>query len=304
MNTYADRNARDGVLAAVTAYFLWGLLPLYFLLLPQVSSWELMLMRVLWSVPFGALIIAMRGQWGEVARALRNPRTVSWLALAAVAIAANWLIYIIAVQNAQIFQASLGYYINPMIYVLVGVVFFAERLRIGQILAVIAATIGVGVLTFSAGEFPLTAISLALLFTAYGVIRKQVVIGGMPGLFIETLILAPFALVAITMMARGPGIEFLSGDWSTSLLLVAAGPVTVVPLLCFALATRRLSLTTIGFLQFIGPTMQFIIGVWSGEQLSRAKLICFVFIWLAVLLFSADALRHHARQRSTKPVSA
>lgn len=301
MNTYADRTARDGVIAAVTAYFLWGLMPLYFLLLPQVSSWELLLMRVLWSVPFGALIIAMRGQWGEVARALRNPRTVGWLALAAVAIAANWLIYIIAVQNAQIFQASLGYYINPMIYVLVGVVFFAERLRVGQILAVIAATVGVGVLTFSAGEFPLAAIALALLFTAYGVIRKQVVIGGMPGLFIETLILAPFALVAITIMASGPGIEFLSGDWNTSLLLVAAGPVTVVPLLCFALATRRLSLTTIGFLQFIGPSMQFIIAVWSGEQLSRAKLICFGFIWLAVLLFSADAIHNHSRQRRFLP---
>ena len=179
MSQASDHSARDGVVSALIAYTIWGFLPVYFIAVKLVSAPEMLAHRIIWSVPFGALIIAMRGQWRDVFRALTTPKTMGYLALSAFFIAVNWLLYIMAVQNAQIFQASLGYYINPLFYVLVGVVFFGERLRALQLVAVALAATGVAVLTASGGEFPWIAIVLAVSFTIYGVIRKQVVIGAL-----------------------------------------------------------------------------------------------------------------------------
>lgn len=275
---------------------MWGFLPVYFLFVKTVPATEMLAHRVLWSVPFGALIIAMRGQWPEVVSAIRTPSKVGWLSLAALVIATNWLVYIVAVQKAQIFQASLGYYINPLIYVLVGVVFFGEKLRPAQILAVGLATIGVLVLTISGGEFPWISLALAVTFTIYGVIRKQVVVGGMPGLFIETLLLMPVAAIWLGMIAQDGGSAFVAGDGRLRWLITLAGPVTVLPLLFFALSARRLSLSMIGFLQFIGPTIQFIVGWFSGEVLTTPRMICFGLIWAAVLIFCADGWRGRKRK--------
>jgi chloramphenicol-sensitive protein RarD len=288
-------DTRDGVVAGLIAYSIWGVLPVYFKIVATVAPLEVLLHRVVWAIPFGALIIHLRKQWPEVRRALMHRGMLFWLATSAFFIAVNWFVYIVAVQKNQVFQASLGYYINPLVYVLVGVAFLGERLRPLQIGAVILAAIGVSVLTISGGKLPAIALTLAFAFTIYGVIRKKVVIGGMPGLFVETLILAPFAIVVLVWLEVTGRAAFGAGGVALDTLLVAAGPLTVVPLLCFALAARRLTLTSIGFMQFIAPTLQFCVGLWYGEVLTFPHLICFGCIWTAVILFSADALRRSRR---------
>jgi chloramphenicol-sensitive protein RarD len=257
--------------------------------------------RVLWAVPFGALIIFARRQWPEVRRAFAHPRTLGSLALAAVFIAINWFVYIWAVQESQIFQASLGYYINPLMYVLIGVVFLGDKLRRLQAVAVGLAAAGVAVLTVSGGVFPLISIGLAVSFTFYGVIRKRTDVGGMPGLFIETIILLPVATIYLGWLAyRGMAAFGASPDGAGAILLLA-GPVTVLPLLFFALSARRVTLSTLGFMQFIAPTLQFSVGLYYGERLTAAHATCFTCIWIAVGLFSLDAWRSSRNRMSVPP---
>lgn len=297
-----DRSKRDGVVAGLVAYTLWGFLPVYFKAVDSVLASEVLVHRIVWAVPFGALILATRRQWPEVSKAVSTARTMLWLAAAAAFIAINWLIYIVAVQHDQIYQASLGYYINPLMYVLVGVLFFGERLRGMQVAAVAAATAGVLVLTVSGGEVPVIALSLAITFTLYGVIRKRTSVGAMPGLFIETMLLLPAALGWLTWLAMTDRAAFAGGDHAITGLLLLAGPITVIPLLCFALAARRLPLSTIGFLQFLAPSLQFLNGLYYGEALTSAHLVCFVLIWSAVALFVIDVVRSN-RRRAAAPVT-
>jgi len=292
----ARDDGRDGVISALICYTLWGLLPIYFVFVSAVAPTEVLLHRIVWAVPFGALIIFSRQQWPEVKRALTHRAMLFWLATAAMFIAINWYVYIYAIQNNQIFQGSLGYYINPLVYVLVGVMFLGEKLRSLQIVAVVLATIGVLVLTFSGGEFPIIALTLAFSFSVYGVIRKRIDIGAMPGLFVETILLLPFALVWLGWIIYSGQSAFGTDDPGMSALLLLAGPITVVPLLFFALAARRLPLSTIGFMQFLAPTLQFCVGLYYGEQLSVPSMICFAFIWAAVILFSTDALRANKKK--------
>ena len=285
-----DRSAREGVIIGLLAYTMWGLFPVYFKILDSVNPIEMLAHRVLWAVPFGALIISWRRQWPEIRQVLTDKTTLGWLCLAALAISVNWLIYIWAVQNEQIFETSLGYYINPLMYVLAGVVLLGERLRRLQLFAVVLAFVGVMILTISGGELPWVSISLALLFTLYGTIRKQIAVGAMPGLFIEIMMLLPFALIWMLWLLANNQASFASGDLTISSLLILAGPITVLPLLCFAVAARRLPLTTIGFIQFLAPTLQLGIGIYYGEHLTTAHLFCFGFIWAAVAFFSVDAI--------------
>ena len=287
---FSDAEVRAGVILGLIAYTLWGIFPVYFKWVGSVAPFEVLGHRVLWAVPFGALIILARKQWPEVRRALLDRSMLAWLTLAALCISINWLIYIWAVQNDRIFETSLGYYINPLMYVLVGVAFLGERLRRLQILAVAFASAGVLFLAISGGVFPWVALSLAALFTAYGVIRKQISIGAMPGLFIETSLLFPFALVWMISLVVREQAAISAGDAGLSFLLVLAGPVTVIPLLLFAVAAKRLTLTSIGFMQFLAPTLQFCTGLYYGEQLTTAHLVCFSCIWIAVAFFSYDAL--------------
>jgi chloramphenicol-sensitive protein RarD len=301
LESAADR-ARNGVVAAFLAYTMWGFLPIYFKILEEVPALEMLIHRIVWGVPFGALIIIVRRQWPEVRQALAKPRTVGLLALAACFIAVNWLTYIIAVQTDHIFQASLGYYINPLIYVLVGVGFMGERLRRNQTAAVLLAAAGVTILTVSGGEFPAISLFLAISFTGYGVIRSRVAIGGMPGLFIETLLLLPLAGGWLGWLMADGSAAFRSEDPVLAAKLLLAGPLTVVPLLFFALAARRLRLSTIGIMQFIAPTLQFLVGLLYGERLTTAHAICFTLIWIAVILFSFDAWRA-SRTREALPLT-
>lgn len=292
-------DARDGVISGLIAYSMWGFLPIYFKLVGDVAAVEVLVHRIVWAVPFGALIVHFRHQWPEVKRAFTHRNMLLLLAVAAFFIALNWFLYIIAVQQDQVFQASLGYYINPLVYVLVGVTFLGETLRRLQVAALLLATAGVLVLTFSGGQFPYISLILAVSFTIYGVIRKRVVIGGMPGLFVETAVLFPLAIGGLLWMMFAGQAAFDVDAPAMAGLLLLAGPLTVVPLLFFALAARRLTLTTVGFMQFIAPTLQFGVGVYYGERLTTAHVVCFSCIWAAVTLFSLDALRSRARRPCT-----
>jgi chloramphenicol-sensitive protein RarD len=295
-----DADVRGGVIIGLLAYTMWGVFPVYFKWIEVVAPLEVLTHRIVWAVPFGAIIIAARHQWREVRNALVDRSMLAWLTLAALCISANWLIYIWAIQNERIFETSLGYYINPLIFVAVGALALGERLRRLQGVAVALATVGVLFLTLSGAVFPWVALSLGGLFTVYGVIRKQIAIGAMPGLFVETVVLLPLALAWLAWLVVGQTAALTSGDVGLSLLLLAAGPITVLPLLFFAVAARRLSLTAIGFMQFLAPTLQFLLAMYYGEPLSPARVICLAFIWSAVIVFSYDAIR----QGRKKPLPA
>jgi chloramphenicol-sensitive protein RarD len=289
--SHSDRDARDGVIAALAAYLMWGFLPVYFVLIRDVDPTEVLAHRVIWAVPFGALILSFRHQWPEVGRALTHKSMLGWLSLSAVFIGLNWFVYIWAIQDGRILETSLGYYINPLTNMLVGFWLFGERLRRYQKVAVGLATIGVLVLTPAADGVPWVALFLAVSFTVYAAVRKKVVIGGMPGLFVETVVLLPLAIAWFAFLYTSSRMVFASGDVSVTIWLLMAGPITALPLLCFALAARRLSLTTIGFMQFLAPTIQFCTAIYFGEELTVPHIICFGFIWSAVAFFIYDALK-------------
>jgi chloramphenicol-sensitive protein RarD len=286
------------VLSGVLAFTVWGAMPIYFVILDNVPAIEIVMHRIVWALPFAALIISLRRQWPEVRRVLADRRALGLLLMSAAVIFLNWLIFTWAAQNERIFEASLGYYINPLMMVLVGYAFFRERLRPVQTGAVVLATIGVSILTFSAGEFPIIAISLASFFTLYGVNRKRLVVGALPGLFVELLIIFPLSAAYLYFLIRGGTSPFTLSDPKLFGLLLLAGPLTVLPLVFFAVAARRLRLATIGFIQFIGPTGQFLVGYYYGEALTMPYLICFIFIWVAVSLFVFDAVRNGRQLRA------
>jgi len=283
-------DARAALFAGITAYTIWGFFPIYFVATRDTSPLEILCHRVVWSIPFGLLIIIARKQWQDVVTALKTRKVMLLLTLSSVAMAANWGIYIWAIQQGQIFQGSLGYYINPLMYVLVGVVFFKDKLSKLQTLAILLACIGVLVLTVYGGMFPAISLFLAVSFTIYGVVRKQVDVASMPGLLIETLILLPPALIYLVWLFQNGGLVFGQTTGMTA-LLVMAGPITVLPLLAFAFAAKKLTLSTLGFLQYIGPTLQFACGVYYGEAFTIAHAWCFGFIWTAVAIFMWDGLR-------------
>lgn len=297
-NTTPTEIDKSGLLAGITAYLIWGLFPFYFKATTSVPPMELVAYRIVWSVPFGLLIILFRKQIRDVLIALKNPKTVFLLFLAALALTLNWGVYIYAIQIDQIFQGSLGYYINPLIYVLVGVVFFGERLTRLQAVAAALAFIGVMILTIYGGVFPAISLILAISFTIYGVLRKYVEIGAMPGLFIETLLLSAPALAYLVYLNQNGGIQFGADGLKMDVLIMLAGPITVLPLLAFAFAARRLKLSTLGFLQYIGPTLQFMCGLYFGEAFTLAHALCFAFIWVGVAIFSFDAFRNSRRAKT------
>ena len=286
-----DEKLRNGLISALIAYSIWGFLPVYFKFVHAVPALEMLAHRIVWAVPFGAAIVLFRRQFPEVRRALAHRRTLFFLLLSAAFVSVNWFLYIVTIARNEIFQASLGYYINPLMYVMVGVLFLGEKLRRFQAIAVVLAAIGVAVLTLSSGQFPWIAIALAVSFTVYGVIRKQVVVGAMAGLFIETLFMAPFAIFYLVWLSRAHVAVLATADTAMVSLLALSGPLTVLPLLFFALAARRLPLTTLGMMQFLAPTLNFGVAVYFGETLTTAHMICFACIWVAIGLFVYDAWR-------------
>ena len=295
-----DQNSREGLIAGLSAYLVWGFLPVYFVTVAAAEPAEVLALRIIWAIPVGALILTVRKQWPDVKRALTHKPTFGWLTVTSLFIAVNWLIYIWAIQEGRIVETSLGYYINPLIHMLAGVVLLGERLGRVQVAAVVLATIGVAVLTIRGGQVPWVALSVAVTFAVYAVVRKRVDIGAMPGLFVETLLLLPFALAWFLWITSQGQSDFAQGDTALTFWLIMSGPITAIPLMCFAIAARKLRLTTIGFLQFVAPTIQFCTGIYYGEELTVPHIICFGFIWLAVAVFSFDAIRVGRTPRKVK----
>jgi chloramphenicol-sensitive protein RarD len=279
-----------GLLYGAVAYAIWGLLPLYWKALHGVSALEILAHRIVWALAVAVLLVALRRSgWGWLRTAARSPRVVGAFALSAVLLSVNWGIYIWAVNAGHVVETSLGYFINPLANVLLGVLFLRERLRLGQALAVLTALAGVLYLTLQHGSPPWIALALASSFALYGLLRKTAALGSLEGLTLETLLMTGPALAYIAWAELSGAGAFLYGGPLTSLLLVGAGAVTAVPLLLFAAGARRVTLTTMGILQYIAPTLQFALGVTVfGEPLTSARLIGFGLVWAALVIYTLD----------------
>ncbi|MCL4146496.1 UNVERIFIED_CONTAM: hypothetical protein GTU68_031503 [Idotea baltica] len=294
MNTH---ELRIGFFSALGAYCIWGSLPLYIRALQHIGALELLSHRVIWSVPTAIILVVLAGGWRTI-RSSVTPKQLRWLAISGLLIGANWLIYIWAVNSGRTMEASLGYYINPLVNVVLGLVFFSERLRFAQWGAVGLAAIGVAIMTIAFGHFPWISLGLCFTFAFYSVIRKQVAVDSRIGFLVEVLVLLPLALMWMTWFLGTPdGRWFGTGGWDVFLLL-AAGPVTAVPLILFGLAAKRLTLSTIGMMQYIGPTIQFLIATLIfHEQFGWVHAVAFGFIWSALAVFTADSVLGDAKAR-------
>ena len=286
-----NNQATHGILFALAAYFMWGIAPLYFKQLAEVPAIEIIMHRIVWSALLLVILVSLLNQWPKVQFAMKHRRTVLLLIVSSFLIGANWLIFIWAVNNDHLLDASLGYYINPLLNVLLGKMFFSERFSTLQKSAIILALVGVTVQVVSLGQLPWIALVLATSFSIYGLLRKQTSVDSLPGLLIETIMLLPFAL-AYWWFFSSPASNIFNNTFSFNTLLISAGVVTVVPLLCFTAAARRLHLSTLGFMQYIGPTLMFTlaVGVYD-EALETSKLISFAFIWCGLGIFTYDAWR-------------
>ena len=292
----------SGVLYAALAFAWWGLFPLYFRIVTTVPPAEILAHRIVWSVVFLVLVLALRRQWAWLARVLRQPKVLAVFSASALLLATNWLTYLWAVNNGHVVDASLGYFITPLVNVLLGYTLLHERPRRAQWIALTLATLGVLWLTLAVGRLPWIALVLAASFGAYGLMRKVAVLGPLEGLTLESLLLTPAALLALGFWAAQGSGRFPAPDALTNLWLVAFGPITAVPLLLFAAGARRLPLTTLGLLQYIGPTIQFAIGVWVfRDPFTATRLVGFGCIWLALLLYSADGWRSARRAAVVAP---
>jgi len=282
---------RTGLLLAITTYVAWGLFPLYFKLVSHVPPVVVLAHRVAWSAVFLALVLTAQRQWAAARAATRDRRTLATLVASAVLIAVNWFAFIYAISIGQVLQCSLGYFINPLVSVLLGVAFLRERLRPGQVAALALAAAGVLNLAIVLGQFPWIAVALAASFGLYGLLRKTTAAGPLVGLAVETGVLLPAALVLILLHELSP-LRATTGDPTTYALLASSGVLTAIPLLMFAAAARRLRLSTMGFLQYLVPTGQFLLAVLLyHEPFTRTHAMSFGLIWVALALYTADSIR-------------
>lgn len=289
---------QTGILYAASAYLIWGLLPLYIKTLQGVPTDEILMHRMLWSLILLGGILAVRRQWGWLRAALGNRRVLLGFAASAALLSLNWFIYIWSVNAGHVVDASLGYFINPLFNVMLGFLFLKERLRPGQWAAVAVAAGGVLWLTVQAGQLPWIGLALAASFGLYGLLRKTASLGALEGLSLETLILSPFAAGYLFWLGQHGQNAFGAATLGTQLLLVAAGPITAIPLLLFAAGARRIPLSLLGLLQYIGPTLQMGLGVFLWhEPFNVHKLLGFVMIWSALAIYSAEGIVV-SRQRS------
>lgn len=287
-----DRRATLGVLSAAGAFFCWGMIPLYFRTLRGVSAFEIIAHRVLWSVVFLVVLLSLTRGFNQVRATLAQPRLVARLALTAALVASNWLTFVWAVNAGRILDTSLGYFLTPQVNVLLGFLFLHERLRRAQWLAVLLALAGVVNQVWLLGQLPWISLVLALTFGSYGLFRKQIPVDAVTGLLVETLLAAPFALGFLLYLQHAGRLGFAHRGRPTDLLLAGLGVVTAVPLLLFGAGARRLRLATIGFLQYLAPTMTFLLAVLVfGEPLGFARVLTFVFIWAGIGVYAVDSLR-------------
>lgn len=278
-----------GVLYATLAYTAWGLFPLYFHQLAGVAPLEVVMHRTLWSAVFLLCVLLYLGRWAWLRQLAGRPRVLAAFALSAALLTLNWLTYVWAVHNQHLLDASLGYFILPLVNVAIGFFVLHERPRPGQWLAVAVATSGVLWLAVQAGQPPWIALILAFSFGGYGLLRKVGALGALEGLTLETWLLAPLAMVVLAYLSWQGESAFVRGDTTTMAWLLLGGPLTATPLLLFAAGARRITLTTMGILQYISPSLQFAIGVWLfHEPFQSARFVGFVLIWAALVLYSVE----------------
>ena len=286
-----------GLAYAALAYTLWGLFPLYFRQVSAVPAFEIVLHRSVWALVVLLVVLVVLRRWSWLGPALRQPRQLALFALSALLLSGNWLVYVWAVNHDRVIDSSLGYFINPLVSVVLGYAVLHERLRRAQWAAVGLAALGVLWLTLSAGQLPWIALLLAGSFGLYGLMRKTAPLGALEGLALETLLLAPLAVSLLAWGTLQGSSALASGDASLIAWLLLAGPLTAVPLLLFAAGARRITLATLGLLQYIAPTIQFALGVWLyREPFDSARLVGFALIWLALLLYSAESWHHSTRR--------
>jgi len=300
MTSQGEKGRSDtvfGVVYAASAFFIWGISPIYWKALRAVPAFEIILHRIVWSFFFLVPVILVMRRWKDFVDALKNYRILLILLFTALIISGNWLLYIWAVNHDHLLQASLGYYISPLVNVVLGMIFLKERLRPTQILAVLLAAAGVLYLTIYYGEFPWIALTLAVSFGLYGLIRKTAPVGSLAGLTVETLLVSIPALVYLFYLdSQGAGTIFRV-SLKLDLLLMGCALATAIPLLFFTLGARRLYLSTVGLLQYIAPTCMFLMAVLLfHEPFVKAQVVTFIFIWTALAIYSTDSIRYYKRQ--------
>ena len=289
-------DARRGFLLGVTAYALWGAFPLFWPLLEPSGAVEILAHRIVWSVVVMGLLVVALGRGPALRALVRDRRTVLLLVVAAITITSNWGTYIYGVNNGRVVETSLGYFINPLVTVLMGVLVLGERLRPLQWWALAVGFVAVAVLTLDYGRPPVVALVLAFSFGTYGLAKKAAAAGAIESLAFETAVIAPFALVYLTWLGAAGRGHFTGEGAGHVALLLASGVVTAVPLLCFGAAATRVSMTTLGLLQYLAPVIQFVLGITLlDERMPPGRWAGFGLVWLALTIFTVEALRHHRR---------
>ncbi|MHB0775321.1 EamA family transporter RarD [Halomonas sp. WWR20] len=285
-----------GIAFGLAAYTMWGCFPLFFALFEGVPAWEILIHRVLWACLFLVLVVSALKRWQPITAALAKPRRLGRVLACAILIGVNWGLYIYAVEQHEVLQASLGYFMTPLVNVALGMLVLRERITRLQGTAVVLACTAIAVQLAVMGELPWISLTLAITFGTYGLLRKQVPLDGLSGLFVETLALFPLGLIALIWLSQS-GISHFGANAMTTALLIASGAITALPLLAFAGAARRLKLSTVGFLMYINPTLQFVIAlVIFKEPLAAIQLMTFVLIWIGLALYSFSAWNSRERK--------
>ncbi|WP_447587722.1 EamA family transporter RarD [Microbacterium lacticum] len=295
---------RLGGIYAFGAYFLWGFMPLYFILLAPIGPWEVVVWRILFSLVFCAILLTVTRTWSKLLAILRDRRLVFWTIIAGLLIYVNWQVFLIGILTGHVIEGSLGYFINPIVTVLLGVLVLHERLRPAQWAAIAIAVVAVVVIIVAYGTFPWIALTLAASFGAYGLVKKQIgpKVDAISGLTLESLWLTPIALVQLIVVANTTGLVFGTQGAGHTVLVTLAGVITAVPLLLFAAGARRAPLVVIGLLQFVAPIMQFLTGWWMlGEPMPLERWIGFGLVWVALIVLMVDSI---ASARGSRRASA
>ncbi|MGL1864024.1 MAG: EamA family transporter RarD [Pseudodesulfovibrio sp.] len=292
------QNTTYGFMAALAAFLSWGLLPIYWKAVKTVEPMEILCHRIVWSLVFIAIILTVKKRWPETFASLRSPKNIAILILSSVAIGGNWFLYIWAVTTSHVIETSLGYYITPLVNVLFGFLFFKERLSRMQCIAIGLAALGVANSIISYGELPWISLVLAFTFAFYGLLRKVAAVESLPGLFLETMVLGPVALYYLIGLQANGTSSFLTGNTDINLLLIGAGAATALPLISFAFAARRLQLSTLGVIQYLAPSIAFLLGVFLfKEPFGPSHLLTFGLIWSGLAVYTGDTIRTLKKHR-------
>ena len=292
---------RGGIISAVSAYTMWGIAPLYFKLIQHIGADEILVHRVVWSTLLLLIVVLVSNKWRSFVKVVTQPSMVIRLTISASFLGVNWFMFIWSVNNDHLLDASLGYYINPLLSVALGVIFLGERLRPWQIFAVALALVGVVIQLIMVGSLPVISLALAGTFGIYGLLRKQMPVDSFIGLLIESLMMLPIAIIYWLLFLETSTSNILNNTWSLNITLICAGIVTTAPLLCFTAAAKRMTLSALGFFQYIGPSIMFVLATfYYQEPLYFAKLVTFACIWTALAIFSVDSIK--ARRKHQKEI--